>query len=99
MNDIFIKIIAAICIALLGTMFIGATAVLLFGEQDYDYNTGKLACGEIRECILVDVGCVETTVKNSFLGVTWDVEHKSRSDQKEYYKNNCLNRDVLELRR
>ncbi len=89
-ENLIMDILLAGCIALLATAFIVAFAVLLFGDQEYYDNTGDLTCKEIRECILIDVGCVETTIKNSFLGSTWFVEHNFLSDQKQYYKKHCM---------
>jgi len=86
-----------IILFILGIFVIGVLiSVLIFGGQEYDYNKGKLDCKEIRECIIIGVSCVETEITNTFLGMTWYVQTQNKANQKEYYKTNCLNFDLLE---
>jgi len=94
--NIYLEVLGVFLAIVLGIFFLGAAGVLIFGEQDHDYNTGDLTCDEIRECILLDEVCLETDVTNYYLGMTWHVEASSRSKQSEYYKAHCLNKHLEE---
>ncbi len=86
-----------ISIILIGTLiifFLGSFVIMIFAEQDKNYNINSLTCNEIRECILLNIVCIESHTTNKLLGVTWDVKSKFASNQKDYYKIECLNNDA-----
>jgi hypothetical protein len=48
-------------------------------------------CESLRECVLMDIFCINQRIDNSFLGYKWDFEQNMDLEkQKEYYIENCL---------
>lgn len=86
------EVIETIAKILFVTIFIGFFSIMIFTEQEINYETGSLTCEDVRECVLLDINCVKFDIKNTFLGVEWHVLKNSTKNQKEYYKQDCLNK-------
>lgn len=78
-----------LCIAISGI-------ILLFGtKQDLVIDTNNISCDMIRECILLDIGCVNATMHNYFMGKHWTVESfKEKKAQKKFYEMGCMNEEL-----
>ena len=74
---------------LLVTIIIG-----IYQEKTYDTS---MNCDELRECVLLDINCLDKYVQNSFFMLEWEFYTKVRlSEQKEYYIKECMYKDGLE---
>ena len=65
----------------------------LFGTKQ-EKTFPDFECSEIRECVLMEIPCLDRHVKNDYLGLgfwTWEFDDKAfLHDQKEQYGNKCL---------
>lgn len=82
-----IKIMVAIMVIF---SIFGLLALIFLTEQNKEFST-NLSCGQLKECVKIDYSCLDEFVENSFFSIKWSFEDKaSLSDQKDYYKINCI---------
>lgn len=78
------------------SIYIVLIIVVAFAKQDIDYNTNSLTCDEIRECILLDIACMEYNITNSLGSFEWYISGSFTDRQKDYYIMECVNVEVDE---
>ncbi len=90
-NEIFGWIIVSI----IATVFLGLIILEVFTVQDINHNTNSLSCEKIKECILLDISCMEYSVTNSLGPFEWYVDGSFLHRQKDYYRSDCLSKNDL----
>lgn len=80
-----------IIIAIIFLIFVvGLLSLMFLNKQNKELST-NLNCEELKECVELDYYCVNRFVENNLFGIKWSFSDKAfLSDQKEYYKINCM---------
>jgi len=88
-NKIFIWLIIGswvIAILVLGLVLTFGTQQTIFPEQ--------LECSYLRECVLLEIPCLEKIVNNKLFFYEWNLENKALLlEQRDYYRDNCMEKE------
>ena len=75
-------------------MFASVIALSIFTQQERVYEMNG-SCIDLRECIILELSCLEHETINTFLTFEWSIySNSSMNHQKEYYKNNCYQKEL-----
>jgi len=84
------KILKVVGICIIIFFIIGILLLLFLTKQNKELST-NLSCEQLRECVELDYFCVDRFVENNLFGIKWSFSDKAFiSDQKDYYKINCI---------
>ena len=84
--DILTIILASFSILSIVTLLI----LGFFTEQEKIYNS-NISCLQLKECIILELTCMEHKTINKFLTFEWSFSGSSSvKDQIEFYKNSCF---------
>ena len=73
-----------------------STTIINSLNQEITYDT-SLSCNKLKECILLDIRCLDMHIKYTFFMFKWEFDGKaSFSSQRKYYIENCMYKRSLE---
>ncbi len=73
------------------SVFISGVLFLIFERQETTLSTDA-TCDKIRDCVLLEIKCVNRHMYHKFFFWEWGTDDKAfYTQQKQHYEENCFN--------